>query len=91
MTQHKKVLISVPSALLDQLDDFAKQLGTSRNEAVRIAIRQYLVEKKREDIETRLKEGYLSMAKFNSDYAEKCFDADCECIASYEEKLTESE
>lgn len=91
MTQHKKVLISVPSELLDRLDGFAKKIGTSRNEAVRCAIRRYLSEKEREETDILLKEGYLAMAKINSNYAEDCFLADCNCVASYEEKLTESE
>ena len=91
MTQHKKVLISVPSELLAQLDGFAKKIGTSRNEAVRCAIRHYLLAKKREETDVLLKEGYLAMAKINSDYAEDCFLADCTLVASYEEKLAESE
>lgn len=91
MTQQKKVLISVPSELLAQLDGFAKKIGTSRNEAVRCAIKSYLSAKKREETALKLKEGYLAMAKTNSNYAEDCFLADCKCIASYEEKLAESE
>ena len=91
MTQHKKVLISVPSELLAQLDGFAKKIGTSRNEAVRCAIKHYLSAKKREETDELLKEGYIDMAKINSEYAEDCFSADCDLIASYEEKLAESE
>ena len=91
MAEQKKVLISVPASLLEQLDDTARKNGSSRNEAVRSAIREYVAQKRRQEIAVRLKEGYAAMAAINSEWAAMCFEADSECVFGYEEKLAESE
>ena len=91
MAEQKKVLISVPSALLQQLDDTARRNGSSRNETVRSAIREYVAAQRRKEITGQLREGYEAMAEINSEWAAMCFEADCECTVGYEEKLAESE
>lgn len=42
-------------------------------------------------LEKKLKKGYKEMGKINLSLAQMCFDADCEELRQYEEKLTESE
>ncbi len=90
MAEHKKVLISVPSALLYELDDIAKKNGLSRNETVRNAIKDYVAAKRKKEIAKRLAEGYEKMADINSAMAEFALEADNECVLSYEAKLAEN-
>jgi len=90
VAEQKKVLISVPSALLHELDDIAKKNGSSRNETVRNAIKDYVAAKRKNEIAKRLAEGYEKMAEINSGLAEFCLEADNECVLSYEAKLAEN-
>ncbi len=87
MAEQKKVLISVPSALLDELDNIADKSGLSRNETVRIAIKEYVASRRKEEIAARLKDGYIEMSKINSEWASMCLTADNECALEYEAKL----
>ena len=90
VAEQKKVLISVPSALLNQLDDIAKKNGSSRNETVRNAIRDYVAAGRKKEIAKRLTEGYKEMAEINSQLAEFCLESDNECVVSYEAKLAQN-
>ena len=90
VAEHKKVLISVPSALLKQLDDIAKKDGSSRNETVRNAIKDYVAAGRKKEIAKRLTDGYQNMAEINSEMAEFCLEADNECVVSYEAKLAQN-
>lgn len=38
-----------------------------------------------------LEKGYQEMAQINLELAQMCFEADCETLVRYEEKLTECE
>ena len=91
MAEQKKVLISVPSALLQELDDVAKKSGSSRNETVRNAIKDYVASKRKKEIAKRLEEGYVKMADINSEWTEFCLEADNECVFEYEAKLADSQ
>lgn len=90
MAEHKKILISVPSALLNELDNFAEKSGLSRNETVRIAIKEYVAMRRKEEIAKQLETGYKEMAGINSEWALNCLTADNQCTLEYEAKLAES-
>ena len=90
MAEHKKVLISVPSALLNELDNYAEKSGLSRNETVRIAIKEYIAMRRKKDIAKQLEAGYKEMSGVNSEWASFCLTADNQCTVEYEAKLAES-
>ena len=90
MAEHKKVLISVPSALLNELDNYAEKSGLSRNETVRLAIKEYVAVQRKKDIAKQLENGYKEMADINSEWASICLTADNQCTIEYEAKLAES-
>ena len=48
LSENKKILISLPGALLDEIDSFTKNEKTNRSEFIREAIKVYIKEKKRE-------------------------------------------
>ena len=91
MPQYKKILISLPDVLLDEVDGFLKIESMSRSEFVRQAMKGYLREYRKGIIAEKLKKGYEEMAEINIAIAEMCFEADNEIYTAYEEKLSESE
>ncbi|MBR4874762.1 MAG: ribbon-helix-helix protein, CopG family [Clostridia bacterium] len=91
MSQLKKVLITVPDALLEQVDSAAKGENLNRSELVREAMKMYLREKKKQSIKEQMKNGYQEMADINLSIAKMCFDAEEQSLAAYEEKLAECE
>ena len=91
MSQLKKVLITVPDALLEAVDTAAKVEKVNRSELVREAMKLYLKERKKRTAKEQLARGYQEMAEINKNLAELYFDAENECISAYEEKLAECE
>lgn len=91
MSQLKKVLITVPDALLAQVDSVASSENINRSEFVREAMKMYLREKKKQSVAEQMKKGYQEMADINLNIAKMCFDADEQEFAAYEEKLAECE
>lgn len=91
MSQLKKVLITVPDTLLEQVDTIASHEKTNRSEFVREAMRRYIEEKKRAELTEQMKKGYHEMAELNLRLAEMYFDAENEQFSAYEEKLAECE
>lgn len=91
MPQYKKILISLPDTLLDEIDEYVMSEHINRSEFVRRAMKGFLREKQLNSIRERLKEGYQEMGDINLAIAEMCFEADNEMCLAYEEKLSESE
>lgn len=91
MSQLKKVLITVPDALLAQVDSVVSHENINRSEFVREAMKMYLREKKKQSVAEQMKKGYQEMADINLNIAMMCFDADEQELAAYEEKLAECE
>ncbi len=91
MSQLKKVLITVPDTLLEQVDLIAGKERTNRSEFVREAMRRYIEEKKKAELKEEMKKGYQEMAELNLRLAEMYFEAESEQFSAYEEKLAECE
>lgn len=91
MSRQKKILISLPDALLTEVDNLATAQKVNRSEFIREAMKLYIRERKKADITLKLKKGYEEMAKINLELAEYCLDADNIQQQSYEEKLAECE
>ena len=91
MSRHKKILITMPDALLDEVDNLATEQNLNRSEFIREAMRSYITQKKNAMLEKQLKNGYLQMADTNLEIAEYCLSADNATQQSYEDKLAECE
>lgn len=91
MAQHKKILVTLPDSLLDEVDEYVARQNSSRSEFVREAMKLYIKERKRAQLHEEMKKGYLEMAGLNAKLAEACVVADNEALFSYEEKLSECE
>ena len=79
MSQLKKVLITVPDTLLEQVDRIVD------------SEKRYIAEKKKLSLREQMKKGYQEMAELNLSIAAMCFDAENEQFSKYEEKLAECE
>lgn len=91
MSHQKKILISLPDALLTEVDSLATAQKINRSEFVREAMRRYVDEQKSASLNQALRKGYEQMADINLEIAEFCLEADNIQQQSYEEKLAECE
>lgn len=91
MAELKKILISLPDNLLQEIDHIVTVEKTNRSEFVREAMKLYLREKRKIQMRDRMKKGYQEMAEINIRLAEMCMDADCDQQQKYEERLGELE
>jgi len=91
LPQLKKILITLPNSLLEEVDALALQENTNRSEFIREAMKYYIKYKKNLEIKERLKKGYQEMGEINLAIAEMCFEADNKQLDGYEEKLAECE
>ncbi|NLJ83962.1 MAG: ribbon-helix-helix protein, CopG family [Halanaerobiaceae bacterium] len=87
----KRVMISLPNQLLQEVDGYVKKSRGNRSEFIREAMKSYLEEKKRQEIREQLKSGYLEMSAINLQLADEGIKCDGPTIYFYEEKLAESE
>ncbi len=91
LSHQKKILISLPDALLTEVDSLATAQKINRSEFVREAMRRYIDEQKSASLNLALKKGYEQMADINLEIAEFCLETDNIQQQSYEEKLAECE
>jgi len=91
VAESKRILVSLPNTLLDEVDAFVNRSGISRSELIREAMREYVSHRKKKEIEEQLKQGYMLMSDINLEWAKMCFDADNGLHLVYEEKLSECE
>lgn len=91
MSRHKKILISLPDTLLNEVDNLATEQNLNRSEFIREAMKVYIRQKRNAEIAERMKSGYQQMADINLEISEYCLKADNAAQQSYEEKLAECE
>ncbi|HBY20531.1 MAG TPA: CopG family transcriptional regulator [Clostridiales bacterium] len=91
MAELKKILISLPNALLEEVDSIASIEKINRSEFVRQAMKLYIREKKKLKMRDSMKKGYQEMAEINLKLAEICLEADNEIRKKYEDRLAECE
>jgi len=67
----KRIMITVPTSLLREVDGVVAVEKGSRSEFIREALNRFLEERKRRELRDRMKNGYLEMAKINLELAEE--------------------
>lgn len=91
MSQYKKILISIPDNLLEELDNMVSINKTNRSILVREAMNLYIREKHKVELRDKMRNGYEEMAEINLRLAEDCLGADNDQQRRYEERLGEME
>jgi metal-responsive CopG/Arc/MetJ family transcriptional regulator len=77
-TKATKVMISLPPALLSELDAEASKAGSSRSGFLRQLLEQHLAEQRRRDLRALLAEGYQRNAERDLAISEEFAHADYE-------------
>lgn len=87
----KRVMISLPNNLLQEVDVFVKKNSGNRSEFIREAMKLYLQEKKRQEIREQMRAGYLEMSEINLELADEGIKCETTTFNYYEERLAECE
>lgn len=85
----RKISVTMPDLLLDEVDTLATSLNRSRSELIVTVLKQYLKERKNVELKEQLKKGYLEMGNININIAENSLLSD-ECAYEIYEKYLES-
>jgi len=78
LSKSRKIAVSLPATLLDEVDGLVAQERGSRSHVIRQATALYVCERKKERIRESLQRGYLEMAPINLRLASEAFGAEDE-------------
>lgn len=71
MAVSKRIVVTVPEPLLQQVDGIAAMERIDRSALIREAVRIYVEERKKRDIREQMRQGYREMAGLNLTLAEE--------------------
>lgn len=91
MAELKRIMISIPNSLLQEVDGFIAMEKLSRSQFVREAMRLYIEERKRKAVRDSMRKGYQEMAVINLTLAEEGLSADVEVYEMMPTLLVERE
>lgn len=80
----KRIMISIPQNLLQEVDGLVKKENSNRSELIRQAMKMYLRERKKRHIRETMKQGYMEMANINLNMASEAFQAEEEADLTLE-------
>lgn len=72
----KRIMISLPDQLLQEVDGIVEQENSNRSEFIRQAMKLYLTERKKRFLREAMQRGYMEMAKINLHIASEAFHAE---------------
>lgn len=73
VTNTKRIMISLPQNLLQEVDGVAQKEKSNRSELIREAMKLYLQERKKRFIRESMQKGYMEMANINLNLASESF------------------
>lgn len=88
MPRTKRIMISLPNILLQEVDGVVEMEKRTRSEFIREAMKLYLQERRKKQIRERMQEGYMEMARLNLDLANEAISAENEADRLAEEMVT---
>lgn len=87
MTETKRIMISLPHNLLQEVDGVVAREKRTRSEFIREAMRLYLREREKQQIREKMERGYLEMAGINLSLARESLEIENESIQVAEEMI----
>ena len=87
----RTISVTLPDLLVEEVDNLAAADNRSRSEVIKLALGQYVSEKRRIELKEQMKKGYLEMGDINLEIAENSLLSDESAYEIYEEFLSESE
>ncbi|MCX7779999.1 MAG: ribbon-helix-helix protein, CopG family [Negativicutes bacterium] len=91
MADLKRIMISIPNSLLQEVDGIIAMEKLSRSQFVREAMRLYIEDRKRKAVRDLMKKGYQEMAIINLSLAEEGLMAETEVLETLPTLLAERE
>ncbi|HMM19980.1 MAG TPA: ribbon-helix-helix protein, CopG family [Selenomonadales bacterium] len=91
MAELKRIMISLPNSLLQEVDGIIAMEKLSRSQFVREAMRLYIEDRKRKAVRDMMRKGYQEMAVINLTLAEEGLSADVEVYDMMPTLLVERE
>ena len=88
MAETKRIMVSLPNSLLEEVDFIVSMEKKNRSEFVKEAMKLYIREKRKVEVYEQLKDGYVEMSKINLTLAEMGLEQDMVELNVYEAKLT---
>jgi len=85
----KRIMISIPEQLLEEVDGLVSMEKRNRSEFIREATKLYIAEKKRRRLRDQMKQGYQEMAQINLKLATENYEIENEVQGYFEERLAE--
>lgn len=73
MANTKRIMISLPQNLLQEVDGVVERENSNRSELIREAMKLYLKERQKRQIRESMQKGYMEMANINLDLASESF------------------
>jgi CopG family transcriptional regulator/antitoxin EndoAI len=89
VAQNKRIVVSVPNKLLQEVDRVVQEGNGNRSQFIREAVQMYILHRKRSVLREQLKKGYQAMAGLNLLLAEE--GSDEQLLDYYERQLAEAE
>lgn len=72
----KRIMISLPDHLLQEVDGVAEKEHSNRSELIRQAMKLFLTERKKRLLRESMQRGYMEMAMINLHMASEAFHAE---------------
>ena len=72
----KRIMISLPDQLLEEVDGIVATENSNRSEFIRQAMKLYLLERKKRQIREKMQRGYMEMARINLNIGSEAFQAE---------------
>ncbi|QXM05313.1 CopG family ribbon-helix-helix protein [Crassaminicella indica] len=91
MAESKRIMISLPNTLLEEVDNIVAIEKRNRSEFIREAMKLYIRERRKIQIRESMKKGYREMGAMNLTLSEVGLDIDMDVLSNYEAKLAECE
>jgi CopG family transcriptional regulator/antitoxin EndoAI len=89
VAESKRIIISLPISLLEEVNDIISVENKNRSEIIREAMRFYLKEKRKSRLREEMRKGYLEMASINELLCQEAFECEEEVRITIESKLVE--
>lgn len=91
MAGAKKILVSVPQELLEEIESITRLDNITRSQLIRQAMQSYITEKKKIIVREQMQRGYIEMAAINLTLAEEGFYAEVQVNFQVETILTDQD
>ncbi len=88
MAQTKRIMISLPNTLLQEVDGIVSREKINRSHLIREAMCFYIKEMKKRQIRERLQMGYVEMSKINLSLANEAVQAENEAVETIESMVS---